>query len=310
MDGNRSIIEPQIVGSRVAQVPAIRRGWLRAMLSLPPWFGALLLVALIAHVIMFMSNRPDSNLESAMNTPVGIVVMLLQLAGTVLVVFIFRKFVDRRPLMSLGLALNGRYARDLAAGTLWGIALMSSVFFVIYLAGGVTITGVQFPWRKLATLTVIMLLVGINEELYVRGYLLTNFMESTNKYVALLITSLIFSASHLFNPNWTVIGLTNIILAGLLLGIYFVHRRNLWFPIGMHFSWNLFQGAVFGSEVSGVSTPSVLQTEISGSELLTGGKFGFEASLVATVAIVVSIILIHLIYKPRVTALSQPRAIE
>jgi membrane protease YdiL (CAAX protease family) len=205
------------------------------------------------------------------------------------------------------LDLTKRYIRDLAAGILWGIVLISTVFLVIYAAGGVTITGVQFPWDKLATLTIVMFLVGINEELYVRGYLLTNLMESTNKYVALLITSLIFSASHLFNPNWTLIGLANIILAGLLLGIYFVHQRNLWFPIGMHFSWNLFQGPIYGAEVSGVATPSVLQTEISGSELLTGGEFGFEASLVATAAIVVSIILVHLIYRPRVTDTSQPR---
>ena len=306
MDENKSILQPQIASSQVEMVPAIRRGWLRGVLSFPAWIGMLVVSAVITHGVLRLSNRPDSDLESATSTPMGIVVMLLQLSGTILVVFVFRRFIDRRPLMTLGLALNGRYVRDLAAGILWGIALMSSVFLVVYVAGGVTITGVQLPWGTLATLAIIMILVGINEELYVRGYLLTSFMESTNKYVALLITSLIFSASHLFNPNWTLIGLANIILAGLLLGIYFVHRRNLWFPIGLHFSWNFFQGAVFGSQVSGVPTPSILQTEVVGSELLTGGEFGFEASLVATAAIGVSIILAHLIYRPRAAEAPQP----
>lgn len=310
MDEIQSIPEAQAGAIPVEPAPAIRSGWIRAMLSLPVWLGTLLFVSVITLFVLRLSDRPGSDLESTTSTPMGIVVMLLQLAGTILVVFVFRRFIDRRPMMSLGLSLSGRFVKDLIAGILWGIGLISTVFLVIYAAGGVTITGVQFPWGTLGTMTVIMILVGINEELYVRGYLLTNFMESTNKYVALLITSLIFSASHLFNPNWTLIGLTNIILAGLLLGVYFVHQRNLWFPIGMHFSWNLFQGPFYGAEVSGVATSSVLQTEISGSELLTGGEFGFEASLVATAAIVVSIILVHMIYRPRADAVSQPRVVE
>ena len=302
MDENTSVLRLQPTPPPVEPAPAVRRGWVRAVLSYPVWFASLLLCALITHSVLRLSNRPDSDLESATNTPIGIVIMLMQLAGTVLVVAVFRRLIDRRSLKSLGLKLNGKYFGAFIAGVLWGIGLLTTVFLIVYLAGGVTITGVQFPWGTLATLTTIMFMVGINEELYVRGYLLTNFMESTNKYVALLITSLIFSASHMFNPNWTWVGLANIILAGLLLGVYFVHQRNLWFPIGMHFTWNLFQGAVFGSQISGVPTPSILQTEYSGSELLTGGEFGLEASLAATATIAVSIILVHLIFRPRPAA--------
>jgi len=310
MDEILSIPEAQAGALPVEPTPAIRSGWLRAVLSFPAWIVMLIVSEVIIYVVLNLSNQPNLDLESAARTPMGIVVMLLQLGGTILVVFVFRRFIDRRPLMSLGLSLTARYAKDLAAGILWGIGLISTVFLVIYAAGGVTVTGVQFPWDKLATLIIVMFMVGINEELYVRGYLLTNFMESTNKYVALLITSLIFSASHLFNPNWTVIGLTNIILAGLLLGVYFVHQRNLWFPIGLHFSWNLFQGPFYGAEVSGVATPSVLQTQVSGSQLLTGGEFGFEASLGATAAIGGSIILVHLIYRPRAAVTSEPGVVE
>jgi len=306
MDEKQAVLPPQADSLIVEPLPAIRRGWLRGALSFPVWMAALVISSLFGHVVLRLSDRPDSDLESAANSPLGIVLMLAQLAGTILVVFVFRRFIDRRPLMSLGLALNGRYARDLLAGILWGIAVISTVFLVMYLAGGVTITGIEFPLATLATLTIITFLVGINEELYVRGYLLTNVMESTNKYVALLVTSVIFSACHLFNPNWNLVGLANIILGGLLLGIYFVHRRNLWFPIGLHFTWNLFEGAVYGSEVSGVDTRSVLQTEVGGNVLLTGGDFGFEASLVATAVISVAIILVHLIYRPRPATSSNP----
>jgi membrane protease YdiL (CAAX protease family) len=289
MDNTAPVLQPKTPETSGEPVPAIRSGWARALLSVPAWFVTLLTCAVVTNMVLRLSSRPDTDLESATSGTMGIVVMLLQLAGTVLVVFVFRRFIDRRSVFSLGLNFSGRHFRDLVAGTLWGIALISTIFFVNYLAGGVTI----------------MFLVGINEELYVRGYLLTNFMESTGKYVALLITSLIFSAFHLFNPNWSLIGLVNIILAGLLLGIYFVHRRNLWFPIGMHFSWNFCQGTVYGSRVSGVTTPSLLQTQFSGSELLTGGEFGLEASLVTTAAIAVLVVLVHLIYRPRPANRSQ-----
>jgi len=299
MNENQSIPPTQADSSPIEPVPAIRRGWLRGLLSYPAWMLMLVVSAIITHSLFLLSNRPDSDLESATSTPLGIVVMLVQLAGTVLVVAVFRRFIDRKSFVSLGLTFNVRFAKDMLAGVLWGIGLISTVFLIIFAGDGVTVTGVDFPWGLLGTMIVVMVLVGINEELYVRGYLLTNFMASTNKYVGLLITSLIFSASHLFNPNWSVIGLINIILAGLLLGIYFVHRRNLWFPIGLHFSWNLLQGTIYGSEVSGVNTPSFLQTEVSGSELLTGGAFGYEASLVTTFVLASAVLALHLIYRPR-----------
>jgi len=299
MDNTAPVLQPIPTVTTEEAAPAIRRGWVRAILSYPAWMGALLVTSIPGFLMVRLAVGPEADLESATSGPLGVAVMVLQVVGTVLVVYLFRRFIDRRSILSLGLNLYGRYFRDFIFGVLWGIGLISTIFLAVYLAGSATITGFQLPWDTLVTQIVIMFLVGINEELYVRGYLLTNFMESTNKYVALLMTSLIFAASHLFNPNWSLLGLVNIILAGLLLGIYFVHRRNLWFPIGMHFTWNLFQGTVYGSQVSGVPTPSLLQTQFTGSELLTGGEFGLEASLVATAAIVVSIVLVHLICRPR-----------
>ena len=104
---------------------------------------------------------------------------------------------------------------------------------------------------------------------------------------------------HLGNANISTVGFINIILAGILLGIYYIHKQNLWFPIGIHFTWNLFQGPVLGFEVSGYETVSVINQTVQGNELLTGGEFGFEASLLATVLMVVAIIVIHFQFKEK-----------
>ncbi|MEJ2055879.1 MAG: CPBP family intramembrane metalloprotease [Calditrichaceae bacterium] len=104
---------------------------------------------------------------------------------------------------------------------------------------------------------------------------------------------------HLFNPSVSLISTINIFLAGILLGIYFIHKGNLWFPIGMHFTWNFFQGPVFGFEVSGMRTYDIINHDIAGHKLITGGEFGYEGSLIATVAMIVLIVVIHLKHRER-----------
>ena len=87
---------------------------------------------------------------------------------------------------------------------------------------------------------------GFSEELVFRGYLLSNFMESMNKYYALLYNSILFALMHSVNPNFNFIDFINLFLAGLLLGLPYVYTKNLWYPMSLHFAWNFFQGPVFG----------------------------------------------------------------
>ena len=122
-----------------------------------------------------------------------------------------------------------------------------------------------------------------------RGYVLTNLMASMNKYWALVASSVIFSVMHLANDNVSILPTVNLFLAGILLGIYTIHKRNLWFPIAMHFTWNFMQGPVLSFEVSGLKTDSFINQEIAGYELMTGGEFGFEGSILLTVMMLAAI---------------------
>ncbi|MEW5794898.1 MAG: CPBP family intramembrane glutamic endopeptidase [Candidatus Zixiibacteriota bacterium] len=273
----------------------IKYGWLRALLAMPAW----ILAQVVVSTVVFVLAHGNPATEDTVGRPLGIVTQFLQLIGTLAVVVLFRKLIDRRSFVSLGFALDKKHLRDLAAGIIWGIALISAVFIVVLLADGVRITDLSHPLSALANMTLMMIAVAFNEEVLVRGYLLNNVMASVNKFVALFLTSLVFALGHLLNPNATIAGLVNIILAGLVLGIYYIHRQNLWFPIGLHFAWNLFQGSIYGSAISGVNTPSIIQTEIVGSDLLTGGTFGFEASLVTTMVLSLAVLALHRIYRRR-----------
>jgi membrane protease YdiL (CAAX protease family) len=132
-----------------------------------------------------------------------------------------------------------------------------------------------------------------------RGYILNNLMESMNKWMALGISAALFMMAHGTNPGITFIAAINLFLAGLLLGINFIHTRNIWFAVCFHFSWNFFQGPVLGYEVSGLPLQSVLQPSLQGAWYITGGSFGLEGSFVATGLFLLALLLLYATYEKR-----------
>jgi membrane protease YdiL (CAAX protease family) len=277
--------------------PLIPYGWLRAVLIVPAVLVLVIVVSLGTFVLA--GDMSGEEFQSLMTRPIGIVIQFAQMLVFIVPIWLFRKYVDRRSIMSLGLKFDREMRREFVFGLLAGFGLISIVFLVLWSLEAVTIVDISFPAQSLAVMTAIMIMVGFSEEVLFRGYILNNCMDSFNKYAALLITSLAFSVSHLLNPNPSLMGVVNIVLAGLLLGLYYVHRRNLWFPIGVHITWNLFQGSFYGSEVSGATTDSVMTLEVTGSDLVTGGPFGFEASIVTSVVLILAIMSIHLRYRER-----------
>ena len=225
-----------------------------------------------------------------------LILMLFQFGGMFLVLWIFRKYVDKKSIVSLGIEFP-EFKSDLNYGLLWGAVLIAVGFLILYAAGFITVTAVQFPILNLISFFVIFIVVSLNEEIMFRGYVLNNMMTSMNKYIALIISSIIFMAVHLMNANLSILGTVNLFLAGLVLGMYYIYMKNLWFSIGMHLTWNFFQGPIFGFEVSGYETHSVIIQNIQGSEIITGGEFGFEGSIIATVLIISIIIFLYLTYK-------------
>lgn len=289
--------------------PAIQLGWLRALLQLIAWFIFYAIVTSIATLAIALIRGIDPSTlmgdEAAIFEKLGIGWMtLVQLIGfgcTFLTVWIFRRFIDKKSMLSLGFEFKA-YRNDLLAGMGWGFILMLIGFGVLWISGMLTVTNIQFDPMSLFFYLLMFIIVAFNEEILMRGYVLINLMDSMNKYAALILSSLLFSALHLMNANMSIVPAINIFLAGILLGIYFIHKGNLWFPIGIHFTWNFFQGPIFGFEVSGFLTNGIIVQEITGHELLTGGEFGFEGSLIATVAMVILIAVLHLKHRKVVVA--------
>lgn len=282
----------------VSSGPRIKSGWARALL----FFLLLIPTTLVSNLIIFFVLSMaglEIGLTSVDDLGLAIITVVFGLI-IISLVFLVRLTIDRRSVVSLGFTWNKKYKRDLLAGIALGFGLLTAIFMVLVGAGLIEIVSFRLPFLSIGTMIVIFTLVAFQEEIVTRGYLLQNLMQSVPKHLALLLVSLIFGIAHIFNPNLSVIAFCNILLAGILLGIYYIYRRNLWFPIGLHLSWNLCQGAIFGSPVSGARVKGIIEYEVIGSDLLTGGAFGLEGSIVTTFVLAVGIVFLHLTYRDRV----------
>ncbi|MFB6236307.1 MAG: lysostaphin resistance A-like protein [Halopenitus sp.] len=209
------------------------------------------------------------------------------------------RFLDRRRLRDFGFRQDRDWWVDCGFGLALGAGLQAAVFGVGWLAGWYEVTATFVSDGSFAvgfaSVLVLFLSVGIYEELVARGWLLTNLAEglrfageSVAVGVAVVLSAGVFGAAHAVNPGATTLSTGIIGLAGVFLALGYVLTGELAIPIGVHVTWNLFQGAVFGFGVSGLSLPAtVLATKPTGPKLLTGGSFGPEAGLLGLAAIVV-----------------------
>lgn len=298
--------------SELTKGPAIKQGWLRALLILLPFLIFTgIFQALGLFVWSIISNESFMDVAQNMantSTASFAVIQGCGTVGTLLLVWIFTKLIDRENFVDIGFSIKKR-SKDIVYGLLAGTLMMGIGSLILYSTGNLTYDSINFNLIGLLQAVLLFIFVSISEEVFVRGYILRNMMGSMNKYIALVVSSVLFMALHLLNPNLSLVGIINLFLAGILLGIGYIFTKNLWFPLALHFSWNFFQGPIFGFEVSGTNSDSLISHTIQGSELLTGGKFGLEGSLLATVLCSIAIIIFWIVYQKQEIATTSQETI-
>ena len=277
------------------QSPLIKSGWLRSLLFFFSFFiiAALFNIISIAIASVFSIYGFEeflSDPELIMRNKIMMLMMVSQLAGVLFTVWIFQKFVNREGFTSIGLRFKG-YKNDLYKGLLAGAVLISIGFITLIIFNLISVDLTYFSAYDQVFYLILFAVVSLNEEIAIRGYILQNLSRSFNKYIALAISSLLFMTMHLGNPNIDILPILNLFLAGIFLGVYSIHKNNLWFPIGAHLTWNYLQGPIYGFEVSGNKINSLFEQELKGNDILTGGNFGYEGSIILTVFLIGGIYL-------------------
>ncbi len=276
--------------------PVVQQGWLRVLLFCVFYFSLLLGAGFIWFLLHKTTAAGDEKSAGLAETPY--LLFIADAAITIGSVWLFRKLIDRRSFESIGFAIdkNGLHA---GTGFFLGIFLLCVGSCILYFSKHLAWTNITFNGNDLFIGLGLMLIISFYEEIAFRGYILNNLLESLPKWPALLISALVFALAHASNPSFSIVAAVNILLAGILLGLNYIYTRNLWFSICFHFTWNFFQGSVLGYEVSGLRLQSLLEHDVSGSDLLTGGKFGFEGSLLATALYLPAIAALAWVYQKK-----------
>lgn len=221
-------------------------------------------------------------------------------SAVILSVWAAAHLLDRRSPRQYGFAISPTWLKELAWGLGLGAALMTVIFLLELGLGWIRVEAFLPDPQGPSSLTgglgiqlAAYTLIGFYEELLNRGYLIKNLSEGflavlSSPSLAVLAASLIsaacFGLLHAANPNSSLGSTLNICLAGVFLGAGFLLTGQLAVPIGLHISWNFFQGSIYGFPVSGASffSPRILQIRQLGPDLWTGGPFGPEGGLLGT----------------------------
>lgn len=207
----------------------------------------------------------------------------------------FFKFYEKRKVEEFS---TKKMFSSLLTGLLIGFVLQSLTILVIYIKEGYSILSIN-PVSFIIPPLAMSIASAIIEEILFRGIVFRIIEEKLGSYFSLIISATIFGLIHMLNPNSSLIaGIGLAIQAGLLLASAYIYSRNLWLPIAIHFAWNFTQSAIFGANVSGNKISKTLITsEINGAEWFTGGQFGPEGSIQATlfclIATVILLVLSH-----------------
>lgn len=232
----------------------------------------------------------------------GIIVIVV----SSLVVYLVRKFIDKKSFVSLGVKLDKLAVKDFLAGLTISALMIGLLFGILIFAGFIDITEIKWNSAGLPAIIEILLwffgiglAIGWSEELAFRGYFLQNMKEGLGLTWAVIISCVIYGVMHMSNPGSTIISGTFIALIGFVRIFGWLRTKQLWLSIGMHAGWDFCMGPVFGFLVSGMKTNSLISIHTKGSELITGGKFGPEAGLMVIPSIAFGLILMYLWTKGR-----------
>lgn len=207
--------------------------------------------------------------------------------------YLFR-FYDKRKITELSIKF---FFKEMFGGFFFGFFTISLVFFILYLLGyyqAISISTAHYP-IKFFTL---LMFAAIVEDLFHRGLIVRVCENWLGTHLTIVIAMLVELQQHIFNPNNNLFSLSLYLIWGFTMGMMFIYTKRIWLPFFFHLGWN-FSQPFYGSNLSGLNDMgSIVQSKFKGPDLLTGGIFGIENSIITlSFLLIIGIALYYLAKK-------------
>ena len=233
------------------------------------------------------------------NDSILIALRKMIVCGTqITVFFLWVKMIEKRPVSSIGIKTVKPF-KSYMIGLLIGLCSITLIAAFLFFFGVVTF---QYDYvNSISIINICIIAFGwivqsASEEIAIRGWLIPSIGNRSNPIAAISITAVIFGILHLFSSGVTVLSFLNLILSGIFFAGYAIRNGSIWGVCGLHFAWNFALGNIYGFPVSGFSSngDTILTIQKMDSNMLTGGEFGPEGGIAATMILLMAICILAL----------------
>jgi membrane protease YdiL (CAAX protease family) len=175
--------------------------------------------------------------------------------------------------------------RDLIVGALFGFCILCAMIGLLWALGLY-----HLEWHRWQHIFDAFLfdsyLSGMLEELMFRAILLRILARAFGARWGLVLSSILFGVAHLTHGTWLA-ALAITINAGLTMGLLYMATGRLWMSVGLHIGWDFTETSILGVDNS---NGLLLSTPMSGkSDILTGGSFGPDASVLSYIIGIIAV---------------------
>lgn len=256
------------------------------MMLLAVFFFIILAVLFIPITIIAISTYGNIDFNELLDTTLfqqaQFYVQFVSFIGAVIVMYaIFER--------GKGLALGWKQARptrNALVGAVWGFAIATIMFLLIWVSGGLHIVNIALNAQVLKGMAYAIVLFGfvaVYEELLIRGYIQGIVRRRFGVLVAIIVATFSFVCLQLMVSNvvQSPITLLNLLGFGLLLSLLREVSGGLWLPIGLHVVWRFFESFVYGIDFPDYALDhTIIEMKRSGSQYISGGQAGVVGSLI------------------------------
>lgn len=192
--------------------------------------------------------------------------ILISFVFAMLGIFFVIKYVHNQTLLSITTSRRKMdWNRVFFSFSVWSFFMIfSTVLFYFSNPEDFVINFKPIPFAILVVIGTVLIPIQTSSEEYIfRGYLMQGFANlAKNKWFPLLMTSIVFGAMHISNPEVSKIG--NIIFVyyigtGLLLGIMTLMDEGMELALGFHAANNLVSALLVTSDWSAFQTHSIFK---------------------------------------------------
>lgn len=255
--------------------------------------GQILFGILVAPLLGALTGEAD---VESMTSYAGSLTGLFSFGLSLFLLMAYNKKVNKRDHAALGFATESPL-KEYGQGILAGLVAIVTVVGLAWILGAYSFeVSSKTNWLAILLFAVGFALQGMTEEVICRGYVQSSIASRYGMWPGLMASSIFFTLLHAMNPNLSFFSILNLFLFGLVFSLLYWLTDSIWLVGAAHSIWNFSLGPVLGIAVSGNRLPSTILVgqALAGKDLLSGGSFGAEASILTTAFGILVCILLYL----------------